>query len=155
MSWSFQIQNGDLALSGNSYASATGVQKLTQDLKCAIKTPLGVDDMHPDFGSVIDGGVTSDGVYHDSLIGGPNDRSSATAVESEISRVAKDYQLAQLYRSRSDGVQYGKTTLTPDEILVNLVGLSTRAVQDAMLVAAEIQTGAGSTVLNIPITSAS
>lgn len=155
MSFSLQIQNGDLAISGNDYATVSGNQKLVQDLTCAIKTPMGTDDANPNYGSLIDGGVTSDGIYHESLIGGDNDNSTAAFVEAEISRVAQNYQAQQLARNQSDGIQYGKTTLTPDEILVNLGGLNTQSVEDSMLVTAVLQTGSSNVTINLPISSSS
>ncbi len=68
MSWSLQLRNGDLFHQHGHYAQVYGPAKLVQDLRAQILERLGHDDMHPEFGSALDGGILPDGTTIDSVI---------------------------------------------------------------------------------------
>jgi hypothetical protein len=71
MSWSLRIQNGDLMLDGTNLGRATGSAKLIQDLRCAILEKMGTDDLHPEYGSLLDGGRDESGDVQPGYIGRP------------------------------------------------------------------------------------
>jgi hypothetical protein len=141
MSWSLQVQNGDLVLSGNQLATVSDGDKLAQDMTCAVLTHLGENPDHPAYGSLIDGGIVN-GSYVPGAIGMPNNQAAANFVQSEISRLASDYQKNQIARNLADASTYGKPTLTPGETLVALGNLTIQSAQDNLLVTVPLQTGA-------------
>lgn len=152
MSWSLQIRNGDLALGGAQFGQVTGQTKLVQDLRCALLESRGHDDMHPLFGSMIDGGYDEFGVYHESLISSTNWQRAALQIESEIRRICLDHQRRQLERARQDRNQYGESTLSPAELLLQVADIDMVQAQDRLLVTVHIVTGNNNTVaINIPV----
>lgn len=154
MSWSLQIQNGDLAFGSNGLNVAKGPQKLTQDLKCALLEPQGTDPLHPTFGSIIDGGYdTESGEYIEGAIGGYNDSAASTFIAAEVQRVCTAHQAAQINRNQEDVNTYGRSTLTADEALIHVSGVQVDQVTDQALVTATIQTGAGSLPLVVPFSA--
>src|SRR6476661_2816084 len=101
MSWSLALRNGDLAISGRSLGQTTGPSKLVQDLRCALLEPRGFDDLHPTFGSLIDGGQDEFGNQVAPLIGSTNWELAVLRIESEIRRIAADHQRRQLERAKN------------------------------------------------------
>jgi hypothetical protein len=154
MSFSLLIQNGDLALNGTALGKVEGGQKLVQDLSCAVLTPIGSYEEHPDFGSALDGGVTSNG-YKESVIGESDWHKAATVVRSEIQRICTNYQRQQMARNVADGETYGKSTLTPPEILLSVQNIEVVEAQDNLLAAVRIATGIETIQANIPISGTS
>lgn len=151
MSISLQVTNGDLALSGTNLGTVQGFDKLVQDLRFAILTRMGSDPNHPDFGSIIDGGRLPDGTVVDSMLGGLDWSHAALSVEAEIRRICANYQRRQISRNQADSATFGKPTLTPDEVLVRIDNIRFTQAQDNLLVSVTLSTGAGSSVLNVPI----
>src|SRR4051812_37950439 len=107
MSWSLQLRNGDLALGGANLGIVTGSQKLTQDLRCAILEKMGTDELHPWYGSLLDGGMDAEGVVSPGYIGETDWELGALNVQAEIRRIAKQYQDAQAARLENDRLTYG------------------------------------------------
>lgn len=154
MSWSLELRNGDFTIGGARLGSVTGSQKLVQDLRCAILERMGTDPAHRDYGSLIDGGRTLDGVEHPSLIGGMDWDRIAIQVESEIRRLAIAHQDRQLARTEQDRIVYGKSTLSHGEVLAGLREVNLVQVQDTLNVLIVLQVGDGETrTLNIPLSS--
>jgi hypothetical protein len=158
MSWSLQIRNGDLALDGNRLGQVTGTQKLVQDLRCAILEPRGHDDMHPTFGSLIDGGYDDNGRYVESVIATTDWSRAALQIRSEIQRLASDHQRRQVSRSTSDRRTFGESTLGVGELLVDILDIDmVQAADDPtkLIVTVTLQVGNGdSLTIDIPITNA-
>lgn len=155
MSWSLQLRNGDLALSGVSLAKTTGAQKLVQDLRCALLEERGHDDAHPRFGSLLDGGIDEYGRYQASLIGSHDWDRIRVEVQTEIQRIIADHQQKQIRRSTVDRQTYGESTLTPDELLVSVAGIEMTQAADRLMVRVTLNTGRGSVEeIDIPITNA-
>lgn len=152
MSWSLQIRNGDLALGGAQFGQVTGQAKLAQDLRCAILEQRGHDDMHRGFGSLIDGGYDDFGEYQESVVGSSDWQRVALRVEAEIRRICGEHQARQLERARQDRYQYGQSTLSPDELLLQVSRIDMQQAQDRLLVTVSIITGNGNHVtLNVPV----
>lgn len=156
MTWSLRIRNGDLMLSGTEFDQVTGSNKLVQDLRCAILERQGTDDLHPDFGSLIDGGRDSNGNLVNSIIGGQNWNYMALIVESEIRRIASELQDRQVARAQQDRYTYGKATQTSGEVLKQISSVNMVQVQDSLVVQVGLITGSGEDiVLDIPVTNQS
>jgi hypothetical protein len=154
MSWSLALRNGDLALGGTHLATTTSVPKLVQDLRCALLEPMGTDDLHPSFGSVIDGGRRPDGTEVPSLIGSTRWGRAAVEIRAEIMRIADEHRSRQLARAREDQLVYGKPTLEPGEVLISVRGIDMMQVQDTLMIRVTLEVGNGTTrEINIPFSS--
>lgn len=113
---------------------------------------MGTDSLHPTFGSLIDGGTNTDGVEVPGVVGETNLDLAVLEIEAEIQRIVRDYQRQQLDRAKRDKLTYGKATLEPEEVLVDLTGISFVPDQDALAVTISIQTGTGDNVdLSLPV----
>jgi hypothetical protein len=152
MSWSLQLRNGDLALSGTNLGQVSGSEKLVQDLRGAILERMGTDDMHPWFGSLIDGGRNADGLVELGIIGETDIELAALNLQSEVRRIATQYQETQARRLENDRLTFGASTLDPSEILLSIQSIRVMQAQDRLLVTIEIQTGTGQTInLDVPV----
>lgn len=152
MSYSLKLANGDLSLQGGSYETASGAEKLLQDLRCAVAEPVGTDSMHLDYGSVIDGGRLPSGEVVPSPIGETDQRKAAQMVETEIRRIVQQYKVGQLARIRQDNTTYGRSTINPDEVIQSISGINTIIFLDGIYVQVKVQTYTGQTLnLNFPI----
>lgn len=155
MSWSLQLRNSDLALGGAQLGQVTGQAKLVQDLTCALLERRGTDDMHPGYGSLIDGGLDDFGVEQPSVFGSSDWQRIGLRVESEIRRICSEYQRAQLERARQDRYTYGKSTLSNDELLLQVNQISMYQAQDTLLVTVSITTGNSQQVsIDLPLDAA-
>jgi hypothetical protein len=145
MSWSLQIRNGDLSVSGAKLGVVTGGSKLAQDLRCALLTERGSDDLHPTFGSLIDGGRNDAGDWVPSLIGSTDWELIAMRVEAEIRRICLEQQARQVSRSQADRMVYGRSTLSNDELLLQVDRVQMFQAMDSLMVRVSITTGSGQT----------
>lgn len=154
MTWSLKIRNGDLALDGTNLAQTTGPYKLVQDLRCAILEKMGTDDLHPDFGSLLDGGRMPDGTEAQSVIGSTSWEEVALIVESEIMRITNQLQRRQVARGEADRHVYGRSMQTPNELLQQVSSIDMLQQQDHLVVRVALETGSGQTqVLDLPVAS--
>lgn len=140
MSWSLTLRHGDFIVEGTHFATVTGSRKLIQDLKCAILERMGTDSLHPSFGSLIDGGRTAEGRQVEGVIGETDLDLVALQIESELTRLIRQHQGVQLARAKQDKLVYGKATLSPGEVLYELVDLAFSPNQDALRVTARLRT---------------
>lgn len=152
MTWSLQMQHGDLALGGAHLGVVTAEQKLVQDLSHWFVERMGTDTLHPGYGSLFDGGTKPNGQEVDSLIGSNEFQFTATLIESDIRRIVQEYQARQLERAKSDRLRYNKTTLTGGELLISLNDIQMFQDQDTLRVTLSITTGSGRSVtVDVPI----
>jgi len=145
MTWSFKVRNGDLTFAGpGGFASVTGQNKLVQDLRHWLLEPRGTDALHPEWGSVLDGGQVSDGVMVPSPIGGLFSDEELLQVEGEIRRVLNAYQLQQAQRLGRENIQYGgKNTYSLGEILRTVDDVDVRQLGTTAVVTVSITTANG------------
>lgn len=141
MSWSLKIQNGDLALGSASYGTVTGSHKLVQDLRCYLLEHIGTDPLHPDYGSMLDGGRLPDGTEVPGYIGMQNDNFTMTEINAEIRRIVNQYQALQLDRARSDRNIYGKATFTKGEVLLGVSAIEFENNMDSLNITIGLITG--------------
>lgn len=154
MSWSFQLQNGDLSPFGpGGLAVVTGSQKLVQDLRCWLLESVGTDPLHLDYGSNLDGGKSPDGTIIESNIGSVIDKQHLLAIESEVRRVLNAYQEQQVNRLyRDQQALGGKNTFSAGEILYSIQSVQVTTVGDVVVVQVGIQTADGQSVsLTTPV----
>lgn len=146
MSESLQIRHGDLALEGNSYATVKGAQKMVQDLRCGLLTPLEFFEEYPEYGSILTTAV------NDQIIGNRDWNAAASLIRSEISRVCADYQRQQISRNQFDSARYGRPTISADEMLLEVEGIKFQQAEDKMLVSVKIKIGnTEATEIHIPV----
>jgi hypothetical protein len=145
MSWSLRVNNGDFVLDGGKLGTVAGEVKLLQDLRHYLLERMGSDPLYPSYGSLIDGGVRSNGRSVPSPIGRMDFRFVALEIESDIRRIAAQYQQNQVARAQRDKQRYNRVTLTPGEILVAISDIKFEHAQDALNVNIVVQTGAGTT----------
>ena len=143
MSWSLKLRNGDLVTDGAKLDQVTGAAKLVQDLRCAILEKRGTDDLHRDFGSLIDGGYDDKGNWVDSTIGEIDIDFAVLQIESDLRRIMAMHQQKQVARSKRDRQTYGQSTLDNDEHLYAVEGVDFTQAQDKLMVNVLIQTGTG------------
>jgi len=148
MSFSLELKNGDLGLSGTSLGTVVDAAKLQQDLVCCILTPLGFMDLHPDFGSILEENLINPDVQ---IIGTKQWKRAATLVRSELLRICQNYQQQQIARNELDGIRYGKPTLTPGEILIRVVSIDFVQAEDHLLCKLKLEIGNDSLEVNVPI----
>lgn len=148
MSFSLELKNGDLGLSGTSLGTVTDAAKLQQDLVCAILTPLGFEELHPEFGSILEEDLINPEI---TIIGSRDFTHAAALIRSEIVRLCQNYQAQQIARNESDAVRFGKPTLTPGEILLNVVSVKFVQAQDHLLCTLTLEIGDDTIELNIPV----
>jgi hypothetical protein len=148
MSFSLELKNGDLALSGTSFGTVIDAAKLQQDLTCTILTPLGFMQLHPDFGSILEENLINPEVQ---IIGSKQWKRAAALVRSELLRICQNYQQQQIARNETDSIKFGKTTLTPGEILIRVVNLEFVQSEDHLLCKLTLEIGNDSFEVNVPI----
>lgn len=134
MSWSLQISDGDFRVDAAHLSSVTGQAKLVQDFRCALLEQMGTDNLHPDFGSLIDGGVTPDGTHNPGVIGMEDIELVTLTIETEVTRIARNMQRAQLTRAKQDRFTYGRATLDPQEVLLAMTGIEFEQKEDTLQV---------------------
>lgn len=152
MSKSLALENGDLAIFGRGYAVVEGSAKLAQDLRLWVLERIGSDPATPTYGSSLDGG-TINGVEVPSLVGQQMTNSNVLTIQSIVSNLLQQYQQGQLTKMQAEIVQYGgKTTLSNDEVIYTVDGVSATALGTTVVVQASITTLSGQTLLlTIPL----
>lgn len=141
MSWSLRVSNGDLALDGGKLGVVSGSNKLLQDLRHYILERMGTDPLHPSYGSLLDGGTRPNGQEVPSPLGRTDWNVVALEIESEIRRIAANYQSRQVERAKADRLYYGKSTLDQGEILAAVQAVRFKQSLDALNVYVVIETG--------------
>jgi hypothetical protein len=132
----------------------TDEQKLIQDLTCYLLESMGTDPNHPDYGSLLDGGVDGSGAIHQSMLGLPNgDSLSEALISSELQRVLLAYQNMQIQRAKYDRTTYGKTTFSLGEVLLSVDSITFTALADTLIANIGITTANDTSVsLSVPLT---
>ncbi len=140
MSWSLRLSQGDFVVDGAHLGIVTRQNKLLQDIRCAILEKMGTDNLHPEYGSLIDGGRNLDGVEVEGVIGMNDFDLVALEIQSDLTRLIRAYQQQQLTRAKQDLFVYGRATLEAEEIFYQLDGIEYTPVEDSLKVTITIQT---------------
>lgn len=145
MSWSLDVSTGDLNLTSSTtgMGTVTGSAKAFQDIKCAILESMGNDPMHPEYGSLLDGGVMPDGTLIESRFGNIIDNALVFEIENEITRVIEDYSKKQQEKMSYEMQRGGKHTFAPGEIVSSIQNIESKKINDTLLVKISILMGNG------------
>jgi len=146
MSWSFDIKAGDLTFvsSKSGAAIVTGKNKTFQDLKNGLLEPMGTDTMHPEYGSLLDGGTLPDGTPIDSYIG--KDSLSVYKIEEEIVRVVQSFIDKQNTRVNSDIATFGRSTVSDSEIIESIGSITNKRFNTKLVMQVNLVMRNGNTV---------
>lgn len=125
MSYSFMVAEKDIALKGSHVGLVYGRDKLIQDLTLWLTERYRSDRFHSNYGSILDG-----------FIGEVMDRMTASEVEAEVHRVLQNYQMVQYRRMQDD-----PTSLSPEEVLVEVEDVNAKVDFDSVVVVISIVTG--------------
>jgi len=130
MSWSLEILGGDLNLNSRTSGMGivTGANKTYQDLRGEFLETMGNDPMHPEYGSLIDGGVTPNGDLVESQIGSIIDAGVMFSLEAEIRRVIEKFANNQHDKllSESQVGNGGRHTFSPNEIISSVASIDAK-----------------------------
>lgn len=139
------MKNGDLSVdgSGHSLAVVRDEAKLVQDLKTALLTPQGSESTATAYGTLLEGGVSPDGVQNVGFIGKKIDAMLMMEVEEEVRRVLVAHQQTQVSRARNDEATYGRITLSRGEILLAIRDVVVEQTNDVLSINVYMQTGSG------------
>lgn len=125
MSYSFMVTEKDIALKGSHVGLVYGRDKLLQDLTLWLTERYRSDRFHSNYGSILDG-----------FIGEVMDPMTASEVEAEVHRVLQNYQMVQYRRMQDD-----PTSLSPEEVLVEVENVNAKVDFDSVVVVISIVTG--------------
>ena len=149
------MRHGDLFHDEGHYQTIQGPAKIAQDLRCQILESMGSDDLHPEFGSTLDGGTTPEGLEVKGVITTTDFNNAAMYVEAEVRRIEREYQERQLSRMNADIQTYGRTTLRRDEVLDAIGPLEFHQVGDTLFVQIRIIPISGiPEIIDLPIVTA-
>lgn len=125
MSYSFSVRSQDIELKGSNIGIVHGRTKLLQDLTLWLTERYRSDRFHSNYGSTLDG-----------FIGDVMDPMTTHEVEAEVQRVLQNYQMVQYRRMQED-----PTTLSPEEILLDVEDVKAKVNYDSVVVVVSILTG--------------
>lgn len=125
--------------------------KLVQDIRLCLLEKMGTDNLHPSFGSLIEGGRTPDGDEVPGVIGESDLDLVILEVESEVTRIVRNYQRQQLTRAKQDKLVRGRATLDPEEVILELGGIDFQQYQDSLRVTIHVVTGTDTVSVTLPI----
>src|SRR3954463_12305873 len=140
MSYSLQVRHGDFVTTGASLGTVTREVKMTQDLTHWILERMGTDDVHMGYGSLLDGGTLPDGTEVEGVIGTYDWELAALEVERDLRRIISEYQAIQLRRAKGDRTTYGRGTLTPEEVVMEVPSIDYTQAVDVLIVTINIVT---------------
>lgn len=139
-----EINAGDFrVVRGGHIQTLSGYRKLVQEMSHALLTPLGTDRFHVNYGSLLE-----------ESIGSPLNEEELFAIKIEVRRVLRELQLqhAELIRQIRAGEQVG--TITPEELLYEVVSIKVTQEQTMVLVQVEFKTASSGDLSNLAVTVA-
>lgn len=119
------VAEQDIKLKGSHVGLVYGRDKLIQDLTLWLTERYRSDRFHSNYGSILDG-----------FIGEVMDPMTASEVEAEVYRVLQNYQMVQYRRMQDD-----PTSLSPEEVLVEVEDVNAKVDFDSVVVVISIVTG--------------
>jgi phage baseplate assembly protein W len=125
----FKIVAGDLVVGSGGYEMVEGVQKVRQDLGIIVREPYGIDRFHPDWGTVL---------YQ--WIGQPISEYTRMMIESEITRMIRNYSTLQLEAMERDVVGSRKPRFSTGEIVAEVETIETRQEADRLHMKVTVRT---------------
>lgn len=127
------LRDGDLVPSHRDLRMVTGAGKVAQDLRCALREPLGNDRFHTGWGSTLEGFLASIA-----------DEETRSEVEEEINRVISNYAAVQRDRIEADIFgEESESRFTTEEIVSRIRDVAVQVEGDTIKATITIQTVAG------------
>jgi hypothetical protein len=127
MSFSLQVLNGDLVVSGSSFGIVYGTNKLVQDMTLWLAERFGVDRFHPMMGS-----------NFQNYIGLPIGANTQAMVYQEAMRV-----LTNLQRVHAAGFKASPQRFSLDELLWDINAVNVQLSLDTVNVAVNVSNAVG------------
>lgn len=148
MTWSLQIQNGDIGYNGpGGLQQVSGTSKVIQDLRDWMLEPEGTDPVNPTFGSDLNGGMNPDGTLIPGFIGPVISGEVLLDIESELRRILTAYQAQQLARIQLESSLYsGQNTYSAGEILASVNNVDVEQYGDTVVATISITTSNGNSL---------
>lgn len=128
----FAIKDGDFVPGQGGFVQITGIEKLRQDLAIALQEPLGSDQYHPKWGSLLS-----------SLVGQTTDASTAT-IQSEVNRILSNYINIQQALLGQDKASGNKPRFSAGEVIREILSVDVTPSYDSVIVKITLQTFDGS-----------
>lgn len=126
---SLAIQNGDLVLGPDGFATVSGASKVRQDLGIALREPVGSDRFHPQWGSLLP-----------RYIGNPIGDTTIMVVRSETYRVIQNYVYIQAAAVRDDVSRSRKARYGASEIIKDIQKVDVRQDHSRLMVKVHLVT---------------
>lgn len=123
------LVRGDLVPAAGGYLMYEGVQKIHQDLALALQEAYGGDPLHPAWGSILQ-----------RLIGGPLTADAKQQILTEVNRVINNYISVQNARIIQDNATGSVSSMSTDDVVNSLSGLSVQQVYDSIVISVALQT---------------
>jgi hypothetical protein len=130
--FTLQIQNGDLQIGANGFATVNGSGKVYQDLSVSTLEPYGCDRFHPQWGSLL---------YN--YLGDTITLVDEALVQSEVSRLVNNYMLVQQDNISTEVAQGLQSQYATNEVVASIEAIDINQQGDTMMVSVLIQTVSG------------
>jgi hypothetical protein len=133
--FTLQVQNGDLQIGANGFASVNGPAKLYQDLVIATLEPYGCDRFHPRWGSLLS-----------NYLGDAITLIDENLIMAEISRLVNNYMLVQQDNISNEASRGLQSQYASDEVVGSIESIDVVQNGDRVTVSTLIITVAGQQV---------
>jgi hypothetical protein len=133
--FTLQIQNGDLQIGANGFASVNGPPKIYQDLVISTLEPYGCDRFHPRWGSLL-GNYLGDTI---TLV-------DENLIMAEVSRLVNNYMLVQQDNISNEVSRGLQSQYASDEVVGSIEAIDVVQQGDRVTVSTLIITVAGQQV---------
>lgn len=129
------VIDGDLVLSGNSFLTVSGSEKIRQDLTFAVQEEYGSDPFHPHWGSILD-----------RFVGQPITASLQAQVRNEVQRILNNYIAIQADMVNSAVTAGTSSLLDTSDVVQAVQNIDVQLSNDKIVVTATLTTMAGDSV---------
>lgn len=135
------VRDGDLVIAGSRYGMVEGIARAQQQIGLALREPFASDRFHTQWGSVLP-----------NWIGTVLDRSLPQQIQSEVTRIVKDFILRQNETIKTRAAAGLRANVTPEEMIVEIVSVTVYTNQDAATVKVVLRTASRQefTILTTP-----
>lgn len=130
--------------SSSGIGIVTGRDKTLQDLKHWLLEAMGSDPMHPEYGSLLDGGRLPDGTIVQSFVG--SESIPTSRIEEEVIRVVKSFMENQQNRIALDQGSLGKSTISDSEIIDGVSRIQSTVFDNKIIVRVVLELRDGNTI---------
>lgn len=130
--FTLQVQNGDLQIGANGFATVNGPSKIYQDLSISTLEPYGCDRFHPKWGSLLS-----------NYLGDTITLVDENLVMAEVARLVNNYMLVQQDNIANEVAQGLQSQYASNEVVGAIEAIDITQQGDIMTVSTLIVTVAG------------